>query len=94
MNKIKLLLIFIFVSVLSFSSITMYTNTNKIAMNEGLEITIEFIDTDKGNYIIEGLGDFEVISRSSSSYFSSVNFKNSKKLVDKYVLKPLKIGKL
>ncbi|MGL6064401.1 MAG: BatD family protein [Fusobacteriaceae bacterium] len=94
MNKIKLLLIFIFVSVLSFSSITMYTNTNKIAMNEGLEITIEFIDTDKGNYIIEGLDDFEVISRSSSSYFSSVNFKSSKKLVDKYVLKPSKIGKL
>ncbi|MGL5124255.1 MAG: BatD family protein [Fusobacteriaceae bacterium] len=94
MNKIKLLLIFIFVNVLSFGAITMYTNTNKIQMNEGVEVTIEFVDTEKGNYVIEGLDDFEIISKNSSSYFSSVNFKSSKKLIDKYILKPSKLGEL
>lgn len=93
MNKIKLLIIFLFVTALSFGAIIMKTSDNKIGINEGIEVAIEFIDTDKGNYVIEGLDNFDVVSRGSSSFYTSVNFKSSKKLIDKYILRPRKTGK-
>ena len=89
----KIIIIFFLICFNIFSEIILKTNLTGINLNEEVKITVEFKGSSRGNYRIQGIEKFEIISKNSVSKYVSTNFKNTSIKEDTYILYPIKEGK-
>lgn len=94
MKKFILLFLFCIIAPLTFSEVILQTNNTSPGMDEPFIIQIKFLNEDKKDYDLEGIENFEILSRSSQSNYSIINGKKSSSKSDIYQLIPLKKGKL
>ncbi|MGL4533559.1 MAG: BatD family protein, partial [Fusobacteriaceae bacterium] len=92
MKKIKLLILFLIFTVSTFSEIILTSTESRIDLNETVEISVDFNNIEKKQYVIQGLDNFQILSKSSSSSYSIINFKRSSIIKDIYTLRPKSIG--
>lgn len=91
MKKLILLLFTIF-SLSSFGEIVLKTSDFKPSVNQVFRIQVDFINEGKKDYKLEGIENFQVVSRGSSSSFSYVNGEKSSSVSEIYSLVPLNAG--
>ena len=84
---------FFLVCINIFSEIILKSNLTEITLNEEVKVTVEFQESSRGHYKIEGIENFEIISKNSVSKYVSTNFKNVSIKEDVYTLYPIKEGK-
>ena len=93
MKKIILtLFLFCIVYPLTYADILLQTNTNTPALNEPFVIQVKFLNESKKDYNIEGINNFQIISRSSQSSYSIINGQKNSAKTDIFQLIPLKKG--
>ena len=92
MKKIVSLLLFLLISVLTFTEATLDVNNTNPRVNEPIALNVEFTNSDREDYTIEGLDNFKVLSKGVQRSYTVVNGKKSSTILDKYTLLPIKEG--
>ena len=92
MKKIVSLLLFLLISVLTFTEATLDVNNTNPRVNEPIALNVEFTNSDREDYTIEGLDNFKVLSKGVQRSYTIVNGKKSSTILDKYTLLPIKEG--
>ena len=92
MKKIVSLLLFLLISVLTFTEATLDVNNTNPRVNEPIALNVEFTNSDREDYTIEGLDNFKVLSKGVQRSYTVVNSKKSSTILDKYTLLPIKEG--
>ena len=92
MKKIVSLLLFLLISVLTFTEATLDVNNTNPRVNEPIALNVEFTNSDREDYTIEGLDNFKVLSKGVPRSYTVVNGKKSSTILDKYTLLPIKEG--
>lgn len=92
MKKIVSLLLFLLISVLTFTEATLDVNNTNPRVNEPIALNVEFTNSEKEDYTIEGLNNFKVLSKGVQRSYTVVNGKKSSTILDKYTLLPIKEG--
>lgn len=92
MKKIVSLLLFLLISVLTFTEATLNVNNTNPRVNEPIALNVEFTNSEKEDYIIEGLNNFKVLSKGVQRSYTIINGKKSSTILDKYTLLPIKEG--
>ncbi len=88
----KIIIMFFLVCFNIFSEIILKSSLTEMTLNEKVKITVEFKGSSRGNYKIQGIENFEIISKNSVSKYVSTNFKNTSIKEDTYILYPIKEG--
>lgn len=95
MKKIINILVFLAIYSLSFSEIKIFVDDYNPTIKQNIILTVEFLNEPKSEYEIEGIDNFEVISRGSRSNYNTLNNKRIKySKSDIYILSPKKEGKI
>lgn len=95
MKKIINILVFLAIYSLSFSEIKIFVDDYNPTIKQNIILTVEFLNEPKSEYEIEGIDNFEVISRGSRSNYNTLNNKRIKySKSDIYILSPKKVGKI
>ncbi|MFR1676511.1 MAG: BatD family protein, partial [Fusobacterium sp.] len=92
MKKIVSLLLFLLISVLTFTEATLDVNNTNPRVNEPIALNVEFTNSEKEDYTIEGLNNFKVLSKGVQRSYTIINGKKSSTILDKYTLLPIKEG--
>lgn len=92
MKKMVSLLLFLLISVLTFTEATLDVNNTNPRVNEPIALNVEFTNSDREDYTIEGLDNFKVLSKGVQRSYTVVNGKKSSTILDKYTLLPIKEG--
>ncbi len=92
MKKIVSLLLFLLISVLTFTEATLNVNNTHPRVNEPIALNVEFTNSEKEDYTIEGLNNFKVLSKGVQRSYTIINGKKSSTILDKYTLLPIKEG--
>ncbi|MHD0318344.1 BatD family protein [Fusobacterium sp. THCT1E2] len=92
MKKLFNLLLFLFISSVTFSEIILDVSNNDPSINEPISLQVKFLDSDKKDYTIDGIENFKIASKGSQSNYSIVNGKSTSSKSDIYTLIPLKEG--
>lgn len=93
MHKILTLLLSFLFCLTSFARMILESNKDYIGVNETLTIVVAFENQEKERYTIEGIENFDILSRGSSSSYSIVNFTRNVVEQDIYILRPRREGK-
>ena len=75
-----------------FSEIILKSSLTEMTLNEKVKVIVTFKGSPRGNYKIQGIENFEIISKNSVSKYVSTNFKNTSIKEDTYILYPIKEG--
>ena len=75
MKKIINILVFLAIYSLSFSEIKIFVDDYNPTIKQNIILTVEFLNEPKSEYEIEGIDNFEVISRGSRSNYNTLNNK-------------------
>ena len=95
MKKVINILIFLAIYSLSFSEIKIFVDNYNPTIKQNIILTVEFLNEPKSEYEIEGIDNFEVISKGSRSNYNTLNNKRIKySKSDIYILSPKKEGKI
>lgn len=95
MKKIINILVLLAIYSLSFSEIKIFVDDYNPTIKQNIILTVEFLNEPKSEYEIEGIDNFEVISRGSRSNYNTLNNKRIKySKSDIYILSPKKAGKI
>ena len=95
MKKVINILIFLAIYSLSFSEIKIFVDNYNPTIKQNIILTVEFLNEPKSEYEIEGIDNFEIISRGSRSNYNTLNNKRIKySKSDIYILSPKKEGKI
>lgn len=95
MKKIINILVFLVLYSLSFSEIKIFVDDYNPTIKQNIILTVEFLNEPKSEYEIEGINNFEIISRGSRSNYNTLNNKRIKySKSDIYILSPKKEGKI
>lgn len=92
MKKIVSLLLFLLINILTFTEATLDVNNTNPSVNEPIALNVEFINSEKEDYTIEGLDNFKVLSKGVQRSYTIINGKKSSTILDKYTLLPIKEG--
>lgn len=92
MNKLKIIFLFLLTTISSFSEIVLDTSNTLPTLREPFQLSIEFIDSDANNYKVEGIENFEILSRGATSKYYSFNGKTSSSKTKTYILKAKRAG--
>ena len=95
MKKIINILVLLAIYSLSFSEIKIFVDDYNPTIKQNIILTVEFLNEPKSEYEIEGIDNFEVISKGSRSNYNTLNNKRIKySKSDIYILSPKKEGKI
>lgn len=94
MKNKYIILIFLLIFQSSFSEIFLSVNNEKPSISESFRMNIEFINSDKDDYKIDGIENFHIISKGSQSSYNMINGDLTIKKSDTYILKAKSIGKI
>ncbi len=78
MKKIINILMFLAIYSLSFSEIKIFVDDYNPTIKQNIILTVEFLNEPKSEYEIEGIDNFEVISKGSRSNYNTLNNKRIK----------------
>lgn len=92
MKKIVSLLLFLLINILTFTEATLDVNNTNPRVNEPIALNVEFTNSEKEDYTIEGLNNFKVLSKGVQRSYTIINGKKSSTILDKYTLLPIKEG--
>lgn len=92
MKKIVSLLLFLLINILTFTEATLDVNNTNPRVNEPIALNVEFINSEKEDYTIEGLENFKVLSKGVQRSYTIINGKKTSTILDKYTLLPIKEG--
>lgn len=92
MKKIVSLLLFLLINILTFTEATLDVNNTNPKVNEPIALNVEFTNSEKEDYTIEGLENFKVLSKGVQRSYTIINGKKSSTILDKYTLLPIKEG--
>ena len=92
MKKIVSLLLFLLINILAFTEATLDVNNTNPRVNEPIALNVEFINSEKEDYTIEGLENFKVLSKGVQRSYTIINGKKTSTILDKYTLLPIKEG--
>lgn len=86
MKKFNLLTIFLMTSFLASADVVLDSSNTKPAINEPFTIQVKFLNEDKKDYEIEGIDNFQILSKGSQSKYSYVNGAKSSEKIDTYTV--------
>lgn len=86
------IIMFLLISVLSFSEINLTTDNSNPGLNEPFKIIVEFKNMEKEKYELSGLNDFELLYRGTRNSTSWVNGLKTSLKSDIYNVMPSDIG--
>lgn len=92
MKKIVSFLLFLLINILTFTEATLDVNNTNPKVNEPIALNVEFTNSEKEDYTIEGLENFKVLSKGVQRSYTIINGKKSSTILDKYTLLPIKEG--
>ncbi|SJZ71699.1 Oxygen tolerance [Cetobacterium ceti] len=92
MKKYILLLCFLGMVKMGYGEIILDSDDTSPRLDETFKLTATFIDSDKDNYKIEGLDNFQILNRGSQSSYTSIYGKVTVKKSETFLLKPLSLG--
>ncbi|MGL4651927.1 BatD family protein [Cetobacterium sp.] len=84
MKKTSLYIMMLLLCKLSFSELILNTSNLSPSKNEDFNIEVSFLNEDKSKYTIEGIENFDVLSRASSNSYNSINGKTTSAKSDVY----------
>ena len=92
MKKINLFLIMLMLCKLTFSELILNSSNLSPSKYEVFNLEVSFVNEDKEKYKIDGLENFDVLSKGSSNSYNVINGKTTSVKSDVYRLKPKKDG--
>ena len=92
MKKINLFLIMLMLCKLTFSELILNSSNLSPSKYEVFNLEVSFVNEDKERYKIDGLENFDVLSKGSSNSYNVINGKTTSVKSDVYRLKPKKDG--
>lgn len=92
MKRYILILAYLFASKLGYGEMIIDSNMTSPKVNEPFTITVDFINSEKEDYKIDGLDKFQILSKGSQSSYNAINGKVTTKKSDTYLLMPLESG--
>lgn len=93
MKKINLFLIMLVLCKLTFSELVLNSSNLAPSKYEVFNLEVSFVNEDKEKYKIDGIENFDVLSKGSSNSYNVINGKTTSVKSDIYRLKPKKDGK-
>lgn len=93
MKKYLAVFSFFLIFQMTFSEIILQVNNTSPSVNEAIRVNVDFINSEKDNYQLEGIENFQIMSKGSQSSYSMINGNITVKKSDTYLLRPLKVGK-
>lgn len=87
-----IMLLFLSMFTFSFSEIILRAESNYTSLSEPIRIAVEFVNTDKTSYDLEGVENFGIMGRVTRKNYTVVNYRRYATLVDIYQLRPLNEG--
>ena len=92
MKKINLFLIMLILCKLTFSELILNSSNLSPSKYEVFNLEVSFVNEDKERYKIDGIDNFDVLSKGSSNNYNVINGKTTSIKSDVYRLKPKKDG--
>ncbi|MBC2850053.1 BatD family protein [Cetobacterium sp. 8H] len=92
MKKFNLIIILLLFCKIALADLIVDTSNSSPTIYETFNLDIVFKDERRGDYKIEGLDNFMVISKGSNKSYSVINGKTTSSHTDIYKIKPKKIG--
>lgn len=92
MKKINLFLIMLMLCKLTFSELILNSSDLSPSKYEVFNLEVSFVNEDKERYKIDGIDNFDVLSKGSSNSYNVINGKTTSIKSDVYRLKPKKDG--
>ena len=92
MKKINLFLIMIILCKLTFSELILNSSNLSPSKYEVFNLEVSFVNEDKEKYKIDGIDNFDVLSKGSSNSYNSINGKTTSVKSEVYRLKPKRDG--
>ncbi|MDX8334980.1 BatD family protein [Candidatus Cetobacterium colombiensis] len=92
MKKISLFFMMLLLCKLSFSELVVNLSNSSPSKYEVFNLEVSFVNEDKEKYKIEGIDNFDVLSRGSSNSYNVINGKTTSMKSDVYRLKPKNDG--
>lgn len=92
MKKINLFLMMLMLCKLTFSELILNSSNLAPSKYEVFNLEVSFVNEDKERYKIDGIDNFDVLSKGSSNSYNVINGKTTSMKSDIYRLKPKKDG--
>lgn len=84
MKKTSLYIMMLLLCKISFSELVLNASNPSPSRNEDFSIEVSFLNEDKGKYTIEGIENFDIISKASTNSYNSINGKTTSAKSDIY----------
>lgn len=93
MKKTSLCIMMLLLCKLSFSELVLNASNLSPSKNEDFNIEVSFLNEDKNKYAIEGIDNFDIISKGSTNSYNSINGKTTSAKSDIYRVRAKSEGK-
>lgn len=92
MKKIVSFFLLLIINIFTFAKANLEVNNTNPRVNQPIALNVEFINSEKGDYVIEGIDNFKILSKGVQRSYTIINGKKSTTIMDKYTLLPVREG--
>lgn len=92
MKKIVSLFLLLIINIFTFAKATLDVNNTNPRVNQPIALNVEFINSEKEDYTIDGIDNFKILSKGVQRSYTIINGKKSATIMDSYTLLPVKEG--
>lgn len=92
MKKIVSFFLLLIINIFTFAKATLDVNNTNPRVNQPIALNVEFINSEKEDYTIDGIDNFKILSKGVQRSYTIINGKKSTTIMDSYTLLPVKEG--
>ncbi|MGL4392310.1 MAG: BatD family protein [Fusobacteriaceae bacterium] len=94
MRKFYIIIIFLLIFSVTFSTIRIRVDKTDVFMNETLTVEVSFENVEPKNYKLDGIEKFDILSTATSQSIMIVNIQTKKTHTETFILKPKSDGNI